>query len=174
MAGDQGADFRLTAVKDFHAIAAMSLNGVIGRGGGLPWHLPEDFRWFKKLTTGHVIVMGRKTFQSVGRPLPNRTTIVLSRSPQPIPGVRTLSDLRELDWETEPREVYICGGAQVYAQYLPYCRDLYLTLVKRAVEGDVFFPSFQERFAPLEIIQETPEFRIVRYGNTAVLPFTHG
>ena len=67
-------------MKPFQAIAAMSLNRVIGAGNKIPWHLPEDFKWFKATTTGHVIVMGRKTFESIGKPLPNRTTIVLSRA----------------------------------------------------------------------------------------------
>src|SRR5438132_2289163 len=80
----------------FKAIAAMTLNRVIGAGNKIPWHLPEDFKWFKKLTTGHVIVMGRKTYESIGKPLPNRTTIVLSRSPLDIPGVTTIADLKRL------------------------------------------------------------------------------
>ena len=112
----QGADCR---VKPFKAIAAMSLNRVIGAGNRIPWHLPEDFKWFKQMTTGQVIVMGRKTFESIGKPLPNRTTIVLTRSPEPIPGVRTLSDLGQLD-PADPalagREIFICGGAQLYQQ----------------------------------------------------------
>src|SRR2546426_12461960 len=85
------------AVKHFKAIAAMSLNRVIGAGNKIPWHLPEDFKWFKKMTTGQVIVMGRKTFESIGQPLPNRKTIVLTRSPAPIAGVQTISDLSQLE-----------------------------------------------------------------------------
>ena len=69
-------------MRPFKAIAAMSLNRVIGAGNRIPWHLPEDFKWFKQMTTGQVIVMGRKTFESIGKPLPNRTTIVLTRSPR--------------------------------------------------------------------------------------------
>src|SRR5512147_3258238 len=124
----------------FKAIAAMSLNRVIGVGNRIPWHLPDDFRWFKRLTTGHVIVMGRKTYESIGKPLPNRITLVLTRSPRPIPGVQTISDLSQIKPETETRQVFICGGAQLYEQALPLCSDLYLTLVKRVVDGDVFFP----------------------------------
>ncbi len=75
----------------------MSLNRVIGAGNRIPWHLPEDFRWFKQMTTGQVIIMGRKTFESIGRPLPNRTTIVLTRQPRPIPGVLTVSGLDQID-----------------------------------------------------------------------------
>src|SRR5438874_8105014 len=84
-------------VKPFKAVAAMSLNRVIGAGNKIPWHLPEDFKWFKQLTSGHLIVMGRKTFESIGKPLPNRTTIVVSRSPLSIPGVEVISDLGGLD-----------------------------------------------------------------------------
>src|SRR6201990_2534527 len=106
----------------------MSLNRVIGAANKIPWHLPEDFKWFKQLTTGNVIVMGRKTFESIGRALPNRETIVLSRLQFSHPGVRTIRDLSEIDLAAETREVFICGGAQVYALALPSCSDLYLTL----------------------------------------------
>ena len=74
----------------------MSLNRVIGAGNRLPWHLPEDFKWFKKTTTGHVIVMGRKTFESIGKPLPNRTTVVLTRSATAPPGVVKIGSLDEI------------------------------------------------------------------------------
>src|ERR1700756_4706761 len=114
----------------------MSLNRVIGAGSRIPWHLPEDFKWFKKMTTGQVVVMGRKTFESIGKPLPNRETIVLSRGQFNPPGVRTISNLAEIDPAREAREIFICGGAQLYEQALPLCSDLYLTLVKRIVTGD--------------------------------------
>src|SRR5438105_15739269 len=99
----------------------MSLNRVIGAENKIPWHLPEDFKWFKKMTTGHVIVMGRKTFESIGKPLPNRTTVVVTRQPRSIPSVLTISDLSQLDSlpEVAGREIFICGGAQIYQQALP-------------------------------------------------------
>lgn len=147
------------------AIAAMSENRVIGAGNRIPWHLPEDFRWFKKMTTGQVIVMGRKTFESIGKPLPNRTTLVLSRSNVQIPGARVISSLSEIDLTNETREVFICGGAQVYVQALPLCSDLYLTLVKHTVEGDAFFPPFEDQFVLIETFVDTPEFRISHYRN---------
>jgi dihydrofolate reductase len=154
-------------LNQFKAIAAMSRNRVIGQGGKIPWHLPEDFKWFKKLTTGQVVVMGRRTFESIGKPLPNRATIVLSRGDFAHAGARTAADLSRIDW-TDPalagREVFICGGAQVYAQTLPLCSELYLTLVKREVEGDVFFPPFEHLFEPVEEIMECAEFKITRYG----------
>ena len=150
------------------AIAAMSLNRVIGAGNKIPWHLPEDFRWFKKMTTGQVIVMGRKTFESIGKPLPNRTTLVLTRSATPIPDVRKISSLSELDStraEQNGPEIFICGGAQLYQQALPLCSDLYLTLVKRNVEGDAFFPPFENDFALIEQLRDEPEFKILHYRN---------
>lgn len=150
-------------MKHFKAIAAMSLNRVIGAGNKIPWHLPDDFKWFKQLTTGNVIVMGRKTFESIGKPLPNRETIILSRSQFSVPGVRTVSDLSQIDLAHEAREVFICGGGQVYAQALPLCSDLYLTLVKREVDGDAFFPAFEERFELAEEMRDTPEFKILHY-----------
>lgn len=155
-------------MKHFKAIAAMSENRVIGAGNKIPWHLPEDFKWFKKMTTGNIIVMGRKTFESIGKPLPNRETVVLSRGQFQYPGVWTISDLSQIDPVKEAREVFICGGAQVYEQALPLCSELYLTLVKRVVEGDAFFPRFEDRFELAENILDCPEFKIVRYRNRTI------
>ncbi len=154
----------------FQAIAAMSENRVIGQGNKIPWHLPEDFKWFKQMTTGQVVVMGRKTFESIGRPLLNRETMVLSRGQFQYPGVRTISDLREMDLAREERKVFICGGAQIYEQALPLCSDLYLTLVKRVVTGDTFFPAFEERFELVEQILECAEFKILHYRNLQIPP----
>jgi dihydrofolate reductase len=161
-------------VKPFKAIAAMSLNRVIGAENKIPWHLLDDFKWFKKVTTGHVIVMGRKTFESIGRPLPNRSTLVLTRSAGPIPGVQTISDLNQiqaLTAENPEQEIFICGGAQVYQEALPLCSDLYLTLVKRVVEGDTFFPPFEDTFDLAEEISEQADFKILRYRNRAMASF---
>jgi len=150
-------------VKHFKAIAAMSLNRVIGKDNRIPWHLPEDLRFFKKMTTGQIVVMGRKTFESIGKPLPDRATIVLTRAQKSIPGVETISDLNQIDPTKETREVFICGGAQVYEQALPHCSDLYLTLVKREVAGDTFFPPFEDQFEFGALILEKPEFKILHY-----------
>ena len=150
-------------VKTFKAIAAMSQNRVIGSAGKIPWHLPEDFKWFKKITTGNTILMGRKTFESIGRPLPNRVTIVLSRGGFTYPGVRTVKALSEIDLANESGDVFVCGGAEVYQQTLSRCSDLYLTLVKREVPGDTFFPEFESLFEHVEVIDDTPEYRIDHY-----------
>ena len=143
----------------------MSLNRVIGAGNKIPWHLPEDFKWFKATTTGHVLVMGRKTFESIGKPLPNRETIVLSRSSFSHPGVRTARSLEELPALVADRQAFICGGAQIYEQALPRCSDLFLTLVKRTFDGDVFFPPFEDAFELVEEARDTPEFKILHYRN---------
>jgi dihydrofolate reductase len=144
----------------------MSLNRVIGAGNRIPWHLPDDFKWFKQMTTGHVIVMGRRTFEAIGKPLPNRLTIVLTRSASTIPGVRTVSALSQID-PTDPalagREIFICGGAQLYQQALPLCSDLYLTLVQRVVEGDTVFPPFEDQFELAEEVLDSPGFKILHY-----------
>jgi dihydrofolate reductase len=193
-------------MKYFKAIAAMSLNRVIGAGNKIPWHLPEDFKWFKQLTSGHVVIMGRKTFESLGKPLPNRVNIVLSRHPgrlqrdfpqvfgsawvgrgkthlpdQPyqfeLPKVgsvaaedlRIIKDLMQLDPASSPRDFFIIGGAQIYEQALPYCSDLYLTVVKREVEGgDAFFPPFEDKFDLIETVRDEPEFKILHYRHRSL------
>ncbi|MSU21484.1 MAG: dihydrofolate reductase [Pedosphaera sp.] len=151
--------------KCFKAIAAMSENRVIGLKNKIPWHLAEDFKWFKSMTTGQVVVMGRKTFESIGKPLPNRTTIVLSQTRSSIAGVRIVSDLNQIDLAGESRDVFICGGAQVYEQALPRCSDLYLTVVKRIVEGDTNFPPFEDQFNLVGNILDRDEFVIKHYRN---------
>lgn len=154
--------------KPYKAIAAMALNRVIGAGNRIPWHLPEDFKWFKKMTTGNVVVMGRKTFESIGKPLPNRDTIVLSRGQFAFPGVQVVKNLDELAPLVVGREVFIAGGAQVYEQALPLCSDLFLTLVKREVEGDAWFPPFEDAFEPVETLQDNPDFKILHYRRCAL------
>ena len=150
----------------FHAIAAMSENRVIGNHGKIPWHLPEDFRWFKHKTMGGTLVMGRKTFESIGKPLPGRKTVVLSRSSQAISGVIPCRDIATLQADLPADSpTWICGGAEIYAQLLPHCSVLYLTRVKRRVEGDAFFPAFEESYTLNQIIHETAEFQIERWIN---------
>ena len=150
--------------KRFKAIVAMSLNRAIGKDKKLPWHLPEDLRWFKKLTTGNVIIMGRKTWESIGKPLPNRESIVVTRSGiPPVQGVRFVPSLNEIDPAADQRDYFIIGGAQLFAEALPLCSDLYLTLIKREVEGDVFLPPFEHQFRLAETLQDTPEFSILHY-----------
>lgn len=157
------------AIRGFKAIAAMSENRVIGCRGRIPWHLPEDFKWFKRMTTGNVVVMGRKTFESIGRPLPGRTTVVVSRSGFTHPGVRTIRTLGEIDVAREGRDVFICGGGELYVEGLPLCSDLYLTRVKRVVEGDTFFPRYEDRFELAARLLDCPEFEILHYTQLGIV-----
>jgi dihydrofolate reductase len=147
----------------FKAVAAMSLDRVIGFQNRIPWHLPEDFRWFKQLTMGHTLVMGRKTFASIGRPLPGRQTYVLSRETLSIPGIVIIHSLAELDSLTVSGDIFICGGEQVYRLALLLCSDLFLTLVKQRVEGDAFFPPFEEEFVLESEIEDNSRFSIRHY-----------
>ena len=149
------------------AIAAMARNRVIGAQGAIPWHLPEDFRWFKKTTLGGVVVMGRKTFESLGKPLPGRRNIVVS-SRGGLEGVENLSSLEtfsEADYAPQP--VWVIGGAKVYAQTLPLCSDLYLSVVDLEPEGDAFFPEFESQFRLAEIVAKHAGFKIHHYRNIA-------
>lgn len=148
------------------AIAAMSENRVIARDGKLPWHLPEDFKWFKQMTTGHTIVMGRKTFQAFDGPLPNRRHIVLSRSGFAAEGAEVVETFDPADYEGE---VFLIGGGELFAQMLRRCSDLYLTVVKREVAGEVFFPEFEEDFDFVMTIRETSDFEIRHYRNRSLL-----
>lgn len=148
-----------------NAIAAMALNRVIGKGSKIPWHLPEDFKWFKKTTMGHPILMGRKTFESIGKPLPGRRNLVVSRTAE-IEGVEMIRDLGSFDptiYEADGKKVFVMGGAETYRQLLRRCDKIYLTLVKREYQGDAFFPEFESDFTLDQKILETPEFEIRLY-----------
>lgn len=129
-------------------IVAVSRNGVIGRDNQLPWHLPEDLKFFKSVTMGKPILMGRKTFESIGRPLPGRTNIVISRDPQwHSPGVQVAQSLeaalergREACRTESAEEIMVIGGEQIYRMSLPLADRLYLTQVDAEIEGDAYFP----------------------------------
>lgn len=127
------------------AIWAQDQAGLIGKKNQLPWYLPADLKFFKEKTVGHTIVMGRKTFEGMGkRPLPNRQTIVLtSDQTYQCEGVLPLHSLEEvLAYEAKQNQpVFITGGAAIYQAFLPYCQELYRTVIDEVFEGDAFFPS---------------------------------
>ena len=127
-------------------VAAVARNGVIGVDGGLPWHLPDDLRRFKELTLGHVLVMGRRTYESIGHPLPGRTTVVVTRATGWDPGSREVLVARGVPEAIEAGtaiddEVFVVGGAQVYAAALPLADRLELTWVDAEPAGDTRFPD---------------------------------
>jgi dihydrofolate reductase len=135
-------------VNELVLVLARAKNGVIGKGGGLPWHLPEDLKHFRRVTTGHAIIMGRKTYESIGRPLPQRRSIVVTRQPGiAFEGCEVVSSLEraiELARTTDP-EPRVIGGAEIYRAALPLATKILLTEVDRDVEGDVSMPPFDPR-----------------------------
>lgn len=132
-------------------IVAMSKNRVIGADGQIPWHLPQDLQRFKQLTMGQSLLMGRKTYQSIGRPLPGRQTIILSRNPAlQVAGCTLVSDLKAGIAAAQSSELFICGGGEIYRQALPLVEKIYLTELQREVSGDTFFPELaSHRFRTL-------------------------
>jgi dihydrofolate reductase len=124
----------------------MAENRVIGKDGGLPWHLPDDLRHFKRLTVDHTVIMGRKTFDEIRHPLANRRNVVISRNPgfRP-PGVTVVPSLEEaLALGATEREVFVIGGGEIYRAALPNADRIYLTVVHADVEGDTWFPAFED------------------------------
>ncbi len=130
-------------------IAAFAQNRVVGINNALPWHLPEDLKYFKRTTTGKAIIMGRKTYDSIGRPLPNRTNIVISRKSElKIEGVKVVDSLqaaidlaKEVNFINGVEEVMVIGGASIYEEALPKADRLYITHVHAEVAGDAYFPE---------------------------------
>lgn len=127
------------------AIAAAAQNGVIGRNNQIPWYLSDDFKYFKRTTLGHFVIMGRKNFESMGRPLPKRTNVIITRDPFYIATdcliVHSVEEALELALDAGEKEAFIIGGGEIYRQSMPYWDKIYLTRVEAVVEGDVFFPE---------------------------------
>lgn len=143
----------------------MTPSRVIGRGSQIPWHIPGEQKWFKEVTMEHPILMGSRTFESIGRPLPGRQNLVVSRT-RSWPGVDMIRDLSQFDPEHYAAEVYVIGGAEIYAQLLDRCRDLLITRLKTEYEGDVYFPEFESTFRLIEQIRETPDYAIERWSRS--------
>src|SRR5690606_5122657 len=124
-------------------IVAVSANNAIGKNNQLLWHLPADLKHFKNITSGHTIIMGRKTYESIGKPLPHRRNIVITRQPQlQLAGVEIVHSLDEaLALCQNEAEVFVIGGAEIYRQALPLCQRIYLTRVHKHFDGDAFFPE---------------------------------
>lgn len=144
---------------DISIIVAMTPERLIGAAGRLPWYLPDDLKRFRQLTTGHAMVMGRKTFSSIGRPLPKRRNLVVSRNPNP-PGVEGVEWFHSLDEAIEAAraagetECFIAGGTEIYSAAMPRATRMYITYVQRdfPFQGDTFFPVWDQR-----------EWRVVRH-----------
>ena len=152
-------------------IAAMDKNRLIGRENGLPWHLPADFKHFKQVTMGKPVVMGRKTFESIGKPLPGRKNIIISGSGFEAPDVIIVDSIEAAMAEVyDAEEVMIIGGASFYQQMIANARRMYLTYVDAECEGDAWFPEFN--LSDWEVVSEESfqadeknnyDFKIVEY-----------
>jgi len=153
------------------AIAAVSENGVIGDHGRIPWHVPSDFKWFREVTLRGVLIQGRKTFESIGRPLPGRETWVVSRGAFLHPGVRVFNDLESLRLaiQGDPRPLWLCGGADLYSQLLPSCTDLFLSRIHRNVDGDAIFPGFERHFVWMAEVLRHPDFHVEHWVHRSTL-----
>lgn len=126
-------------------IVAVAQNGVIGDKNSLLWHISEDMRFFKRTTSGHPVIMGRKTFESLGRPLPNRTNVVISRTLAELEGCTVVHSLEEaIALFPAEEEIFVIGGAQIYALALDVADRLYITRVEQDYEGDTSFPTWDE------------------------------
>ena len=122
-------------------LAAVGANLVIGRDGDMPWHLPEDLAHFKATTMGHTMVMGRRTYDAIGRALPGRRTIVITRQEGwQAPGVEVAHSLADAFALAGPTEVFVIGGGEVYREAIPFADQMMLTEIEQSPEGDVFFP----------------------------------
>jgi dihydrofolate reductase len=149
-------------------IVAVARNGVIGKGGTLPWRVSEDLKHFKKTTVGHAVIMGRKTHDSIGRPLPNRRNIVVTRQPgAQFRGCETAHDLAEAIGlaRTTDECPFVVGGASLYEEALPIATELHLTTIDEEMDGDTFFPEDLSGFVEVESrAGETPGvvFKVLR------------
>lgn len=153
---------------EFIIIVAIAKNGVIGRKGKLPWHIPSDLKHFKKTTMNHPIIMGRKTFDSIGRPLPGRDNLILTRDTSwNFPGCITIHSLQAaLNISAKYDKVFIIGGGDIFKATLPIIDTIIVTSLEREVEGDVMFPNIDPKlFRQVEITHHNIEepYSIIRY-----------
>jgi dihydrofolate reductase len=139
-------------------IVATGENWVIGLNNQMPWHLPADLAYFKKTTTGHAVVMGRKTFESIGRPLPNRTNIILTRDQGfQAEGCQVIHSLETALQYSQQEDLFIIGGAQVYEQFLPHASRVYLTFIDQSFTGDTFFPELNDQWLLVSTEKHNPD-----------------
>ena len=150
---------------DIHLIAALTDAGVIGNSSGLPWHIAEDLQRFKKITTGKTVLMGRRTFETIGRPLPNRENIILDQEKKPVAGATVCNSMADALKRAQEigTDLYVIGGANVYAQMLPMVDVMHLSHVKRDYPGDVYFPKYDKTEWQEFAREEFDEFTAITY-----------
>lgn len=163
------------------AIVAMDPNRVIGNHGRIPWHISEDFKWFKEITMGCPLVMGRSTFESIGKPLPGRFTYILTNDPAKLAlpkgelcqyvnkdGLFHIFN-QDLGWQMQLDDLWVCGGARVYQEFLPLCNDVYVSHIMECYEGDTFMPQFENDFPQQEVLRHNREFWVCKHSKLPVV-----
>ena len=152
------------------AVAAMASNRVIGKNGKLPWKLPEDLKFFNQMTSGYPVIMGRKTLQSIGRPLPGRRNIIISKSLKEPPSgtdlVASIEDLHLPSMNLHGR-AFVIGGAQVYTALLPQIAEIYLSYIFEEHQGDTTLPEFEECFNLKNTVKKYKDFEVRHYVRSA-------
>jgi len=160
-------------------IAAMTKDRVIGKKGRIPWNIPEDLEHFKNTTSGNTVIMGRKTFESLGKALPNRNNIVISTSMQPIDGKGLGADVCASVKEALERaksygkDIFIIGGSQIYHEFLTIADKMYISYIKKDYEGDTYFPTFDESQWVIEKREDHPDFELVVYRRKRKIKNNH-
>lgn len=155
-------------MRNMKIIVAMSNNNVIGINNKLPWHLSDDLKRFKSLTQGNQIVMGRKTFESIGRPLPNRNNIIITRDlNSKIEGVKIISKIEDIPY-SEDQKTFIIGGGEIYSQTINLCDELFITQINSEIQGDTYFPEISSNIWKVyersgTMIENKVEFEYITY-----------
>lgn len=144
-------------------IACIGQNNELGKGNELCFHIKEDMEFFKKMTSGNAVLMGRKTYESIGSPLKNRINYVLTSNPDKLEGDVLACTNLDSFLKNHKKDVFVIGGASVYAQSLPYADVIYLTEVKDTAQADAFFPDFDKALYAREVLKITDYFDIVKY-----------
>ncbi len=144
-------------------IAAVAANNVIGNKGKLPWHIPKEMKLFKKLTMNHIVIMGRKTFESIGHELPNRKNIVISS--------KKYSLQQALDEVQNEQKAFVIGGASVYAQMMPFVDELLISHLKQGYQGDIYFPIIGPKIWNIAETQDYSLFKHIRYIRNSNIPY---
>ncbi len=156
-------------MSNIKAIAAIAENSVIGNGLTIPWHISEDFKHFKKTTSGSIILMGRKTWLSLGeKPLPLRENVILTSNISSIKeseNVKAFSSIESVVdfYKNDSRDIWVIGGAKLYESALDYCSEIIVSHIKMSPVGDVFFPEFKDKFKQTETIMTHSQFDVVKY-----------
>lgn len=153
-------------------IAAIAKNGVIGNKSKMPWNIPEEFNLFQKITQDAVIIMGRKTYATIGRGMLNRKNIVLSKTKTALPGVEVCTTIAESIAKAESygQNIFVIGGSEIYQQFFPFADKMYLSHLKKEYAGDTYFPKFNKEQWKIESKKDYLDFELIIYQRKTKKP----